>query len=69
EGFKYLSLQKQPSIAVPEKAFDRETKSGVFLKKAMSQAMRCSICGGYIHRNSITTDHVIRKEDGGMGVI
>ncbi|HMO20558.1 MAG TPA: HNH endonuclease signature motif containing protein [Candidatus Melainabacteria bacterium] len=26
------------------------------------------MCGGAIHLNSITIDHIVRKSDGGLGV-
>lgn len=47
--------------------FSRAVKSKVFLTEALSSAPKCSICGGYLHVNSITIDHVNRKQDGGMG--
>ncbi|WP_082866312.1 HNH endonuclease [Marinomonas gallaica] len=30
-------------------------------------ALKCSICGGLIHQTSISYDHIIRKQDGGLG--
>lgn len=47
--------------------FTTESKSEVFIKEALKNALRCSICNGYIHKNSITIDHIVRKEDGGLG--
>ena len=47
--------------------FSREVKSPVFLSQALSGAPKCAICGGYLHVNSITTDHIERKRDGGTG--
>lgn len=52
-----------------KKEFSRETKSEAFLKEALKNPIRCKICGGLIHRNSITIDHIDRKEDGGLGII
>lgn len=37
--------------------FDSSKKSEVFLKAAIADIGRCSICGGAIHCNSITIDH------------
>ena len=37
--------------------------------EALSTSVRCKICGGYIHKNSISIDHKIRKEDGGGGTV
>lgn len=45
--------------------FSGETKSEAFLDKALGSALKCSICGGYLHRNSITIDHIERRQDGG----
>jgi hypothetical protein len=50
-------------------AFNTSAKSAVFIKEALAQALRCNICKGYIHRNSITIDHDLRKAEGGMGTV
>ena len=47
--------------------FTTETKSEVFIREALKNGLKCSICNGYIHRNSITIDHIQRKQDGGQG--
>ncbi|MCK4798593.1 MAG: HNH endonuclease [Spirochaetes bacterium] len=47
--------------------FSRGTKSKTFIKEAITNALKCKICGGYIHKNSISIDHIQRKEDGGTG--
>ena len=49
--------------------FTRERKSAVYIKDALSSAGKCKICNGYIHINSITIDHKIRKQDGGKGAV
>lgn len=51
------------------KDFDTESKSAVFIKEALDKGIKCKICNGFIHRNSITIDHIVRKEDGGKGQI
>lgn len=48
-----------------KKEFDSERKSAVYLREALSQAVRCKICGARVHLKSITIDHIQRKEDGG----
>lgn len=66
EKFNYLTQfteEKEPIN--PD--FSRETKSAVFIKEALASALRCKICNGYIHRNAISIDHIIRKQDGGIG--
>ncbi|MGG4214005.1 HNH endonuclease signature motif containing protein [Paenibacillus sp. FSL L8-0638] len=44
-------------------------KSNVFILEALKTAPRCAICGGYLHKNSITIDHKIRAQDGGNGSV
>ncbi len=47
--------------------FNSNTKSEIFITSALKSAPKCRICNGFIHVNSITIDHVQRKEDGGLG--
>lgn len=64
--FSYL----QPAEILQTKTaadFDPETKSATFLRDALASALKCKICGGLIHRNSITIDHIERKSEGGVG--
>jgi len=66
--FDYLTLQQEiPDITSPD--FSSQRKSAAFIHEAIAHAPRCKICGGYLHKNSITIDHIQRKEDGGIGSI
>lgn len=47
--------------------FSTESKSEVFLKAAQSNILRCNICGGYLHVNSIQIGHEKDKKHGGIG--
>jgi hypothetical protein len=47
--------------------FGSDAKSAVFLRDALKDPLRCGICGGLVHRNAISIDHVVRKADGGLG--
>ena len=47
--------------------FDADTKSAVFLKEALADPLRCRFCGGLIHFNSFSIDHIVRRADGGFG--
>lgn len=47
--------------------FSRTNKSEVYIREAFSSAPRCAICGGLLHRHSISIDHITRKQDGGLG--
>lgn len=45
--------------------FSASTKSAAFINELVNSGTRCGICDGLLHRNSITTDHIERKADGG----
>lgn len=65
---KYTYLKKSiDPVVTEEKDFSVETKSTVFIKETLKNAPKCKLCHGYIHVNSITFDHIERKEDGGKG--
>lgn len=66
--FNYLTMTIESNEIMTSK-FSTERKSAVFIKEALNSTPRCKICGGYIHRNSITIDHIERKQDGGLGNI
>ena len=40
-------------------------KSAVFMANALSGCNKCSICNGYLHKDGMSFDHVIRKIEGG----
>ncbi len=66
EQFKNLTIKPEEQLTEnPE--FTVEIKSKVFMQEAMKNAIKCKICKGYLHRNSISFDHIKRKEDGGVG--
>ena len=67
EKFKYLILNKVEEEKGYFSNFTTETKSEVFIKEAIKNGLKCKICGGFIHRNSISIDHINRREEGGMG--
>jgi hypothetical protein len=66
-AFRFLTPDDRITPTV-SKRFSRETKSATFLKEALQSAIRCKICNGFLHFNSISIDHIIRKADGGIGV-
>jgi hypothetical protein len=48
-----------------KRQFSRTTKSATFLDAAVSGVIRCAICEGLVHRNSIHFDHKVPvREDG-----
>jgi hypothetical protein len=66
--FEYLTLQ-QDTPDVTSQDFNSQRKSAAFIRDAITRAPRCQICKGYMHKNSITIDHIQRKEEGGIGSI
>lgn len=69
EKFKYLILNKsEQDDKEAYSNFTTETKSEVFIKEAIKKGLKCKLCNGFIHRNSISIDHINRREDGGLGV-
>lgn len=67
--FNHLILSTTIEEKEIYKNFTTESKSEIFIKHALKSGLKCSICNGYLHSNSITFDHIIRKEDGGMGIV
>jgi hypothetical protein len=49
------------------KDFSTDTKSGTFLVEGVRSLIECKICRAYMHRNSITFDHIQDKRLGGTG--
>lgn len=56
-----------PSFDAPpsRKGASRETKSAAFIRIALENPVRCHICDAAIHSNSVSFDHLQRREDGG----
>lgn len=70
DDFKYLAVRNQTqSTTSSTKEFNTNKKSGIYIKEALMSVPRCKICNGLIHRNSISIDHIQRKEDGGLATL
>ncbi|MEZ8330650.1 HNH endonuclease family protein [Vibrio splendidus] len=48
-------------------SFSKSTKSAAFISDSLTKSPKCKICSGLLHSKSISIDHKVRKEDGGMG--
>ncbi len=48
-----------------DRGFSSSTKSAAFVANLEQSGVRCAICNALLHRNSIHTDHIISKADGG----
>ncbi|MDX8518746.1 GmrSD restriction endonuclease domain-containing protein [Mesorhizobium dulcispinae] len=45
--------------------FNRSVKSAAFVAELAQSGIRCGICGGLLHRNSMHTDHKVERSLGG----
>ena len=69
QDFAYLiSTRPKLSAAKISKTFDSDTKSEIFIRAAINSVPKCGICGGFMHRNSVSIDHKKRRQDGGPSV-
>lgn len=49
-------------------AFSDDTKSSIFLKKSLQNALKCPVCGGLLDpAKSVSYDHVVPVREGGVG--
>lgn len=51
------------------KGFSTPVKSATFLSEALKNPLRCKLCHGLIHFNSIQVDHIKKLDDGGLDVL
>jgi hypothetical protein len=69
DDFVHLKLAEIPPPNATKlrsaRGASRETKSAAFIREALANPVRCSICKGIIHKNSISWDHVTRRSEGG----
>lgn len=65
--YSYVTLDGVDVFETSVQEFSRERKSEIFIREAVGATVKCAICGGLLHRNSITVDHIERKQDGGAG--
>ncbi len=47
--------------------FNSNRKSETYITTALKSVVRCGICGGVVHVNATSVDHITRKRDGGLG--
>lgn len=67
--YDYLTIEKIDSNENISLNFNTNKKSAVYIIDAINSAPKCKICNGLIHRNSISIDHIDRKEDGGKATV
>ena len=64
--YNYITLTQDKDYITGDSDFSTTKKNAIYIKEAIQNAPRCKICEGLIHRNSISIDHIQRKEDGGL---
>lgn len=47
--------------------FNTNRKSETYISTALKSVVRCGICGGGVHINATSVDHIERKRSGGLG--
>lgn len=67
EEFPFLTKSDDVNVTSPR--FSTDIKSQIYIQEALPKSSTCSFCNAFIHQNSISFDHVIRKEDGGKGSV
>lgn len=67
--FAYLNLDEIHQEETVSPSFSRSTKSAAYIFEAIRNSPKCKICGGILHQKSISIDHKVRKEDGGIGLL
>jgi len=68
EEFSFLLGARAPAVKDgenPTRRLSRATKSASFLQAALQSPVRCALCNGMIHKNSIQIDHIQRRREGG----
>ena len=66
---EYKFLTKDDDINVKSLRFSTDIKSQIYIQEALPKSSTCSYCNGFIHQNSISFDHIVRKQDGGKGSV
>ncbi|TIP38318.1 DUF262 domain-containing protein [Mesorhizobium sp.] len=73
QEWKFLIQDRGPSETHDQPtaggSFNKNTKSATVISQGLAAAVRCGICGGYIHRNSMHIDHKHRKSEGGLNSV
>ena len=69
DDFVHLKQVEIPSPnasgAPSKKGASRQSKSASFIREALKTSTKCAICGGALHTNSVTFDHMQDKKHGG----
>lgn len=64
-NYKNISLVREEEIISSD--FNTNRKSETYISTALKSVLRCGICGGVVHINATSVDHIERKRSGGLG--
>lgn len=68
---QHSGLQGKLVVGSPEyshKSFSDDSKSKAFINVALSSALKCAICQGYLDpEKSVSYDHIVRARENGVG--
>ena len=68
--FKFLQTEIVENDIMSVKGnFSRGRKQQIKLHTYVASIPKCPICGGYMDTNSISVDHICRKQDGGTNAL
>lgn len=65
---KINTVEAPESLEAVNEGFNANRKSETYISAALPGSIKCGICGGIVHINSTSIDHIIRKSEGGLGV-
>lgn len=66
---EYAFLTRDDEVNVTSPRFSTDIKSQIYIQETLPRSSTCSLCSGFIHQNSISFDHIVRKQDGGKGSV
>lgn len=67
DNFDFLNIEKKEISygSTPNGKFKLHQKNNCFLKERLPKEIKCPLCGGYLEGKNNSTDHIIRREEGG----
>lgn len=71
DSFPFINVDKREISygESPKARFKMEQKNHIFIRERMSKELFCPICQGYMEGKFNSTDHIVRKEDGGSNSV
>lgn len=69
DSYPKINTIELPDSSEPSNSdYNTNRKSETYISAALPGSMKCGICGGIVHVNSTSIDHITRKSEGGLGV-